>query len=351
MAISRTFCEILRSESPPTGRDLPPRSVWPMVGMTGVKGTTERIVDRIIGSGTVSAAARFPTRHRVRILAYHAVTDEETFAQQMLHLRTAYQPVSAALVVDAFRGIEQLPEDAVWVTFDDGSPSVVERALPYLLRYEIPSTLFVCPSVVDTDTPFWWQTVEQAWACQGCRPSDAEKNGNADSYTAALKTMPDLERRERVVRMAEDLMRLRGLRASAPQITNRQLEQYVSAGGTLGNHTWDHPCLDQCGDQAVTEQISQAHQEIEKKLGIRAELFAYPNGSHSPQVEVVLERLEYAIGLLFDHRIARVDQPPLRVSRLRVNDHTNLARYRAILSGAHPVLHHARARWTVRNPN
>jgi peptidoglycan/xylan/chitin deacetylase (PgdA/CDA1 family) len=97
----------------------------------------------------------------LRILAYHAIDDQERFDAQIVHIRSHYSPVSADQVLDSLEG-RPLPQRAVWVTFDDGHPSVVERGLPIIERWEIPITVFLCPAVIDTTTPLWWQAVELA---------------------------------------------------------------------------------------------------------------------------------------------------------------------------------------------
>jgi hypothetical protein len=51
------------------------------------------------------------------------------------------------------------------------------------------------------------------------------------------------------------------------------------------------------------------------------------------------------VAFLFDHRVnPATPGHPLRISRVRVNDHTSLDRFAVIVSGLHPALHHARGR-------
>lgn len=312
------------------------------------KERVERITDAAMGNRFVSAAVAYPTRHHLRVLAYHGVHDVATFEEQMAYLRAGYEPVSASQVLAAVGGGTALPPRSVWVTFDDASPTIAERALPILVRYGIPSTMFVCPGVIDTGTPYWWQTVEQAWAA-GVRPSVAGvEQPTLGSITSALKTIPDGERRAIVAEAAGSIAQVVGSPPTEGQITTEQIGRYLDVGGTLGNHTWDHPCLNMCPPDVARDQIARAHRELESRFGTPPNVFAYPNGDHAPAAEEALAALGYDIGLLFDHRIATPDEPPLRTSRLRVNDNTTLNRYRAILSGAHPTLLHARHALSMR---
>jgi peptidoglycan/xylan/chitin deacetylase (PgdA/CDA1 family) len=308
----------------------------------------ERITDAAMGNRFVSAAVAYPTRHQLRVLAYHGVHDVATFEEQMAYLRAAYEPVSAARVLAAVGGGTALPPRSVWVTFDDGSPTIVERALPVLVRYDIPSTMFVCPGVIGTETPYWWQTVEQAWAA-GVRPSVAGVDQpTLGSVTSALKTIPDVERRAIVAEAARSLARSVGSPPTEGQITSEQIGRYLDAGGTLGNHTWDHPCLNTCAPDEALDQVARAHRDLASRFGPPPNVFASPNGDYAAAAEEALAALGYDIGLLFDHRVATPDEPPLRTSRLRVNDNTTLNRYRSILSGAHPALLRARHALSIR---
>jgi hypothetical protein len=69
----------------------------------------------------------------------------------MEHLVRRYSPVSGSLVVAAVEGRDSLPRHAVWITFDDGYPDVLEHAEPVLAEFRIPATLFVVAGLVDTD--------------------------------------------------------------------------------------------------------------------------------------------------------------------------------------------------------
>jgi peptidoglycan/xylan/chitin deacetylase (PgdA/CDA1 family) len=103
-----------------------------------------------------------------------------------------------------------------------------------------------------------------------------------------------------------------------------------------------------CAPDEASDQVARAHRDLKSRFGTPPNVFAYPNGDHAPAAEEALAALGYDIGLLFDHRIATHDEPPLRTSRLRVNDDTTFNRFRAILSGAHPALLHARHALSMR---
>lgn len=299
------------------------------------------LADRALGSWPATALPRQATRQQLRILAYHSVLDVDAFRKQIAMLVTHYEPVSAAAVGAALQGLGRLPDYAVWVTFDDGDPSVVENALPVLHQHGISGTVFVCPGLVDTASPYWWDVVDIALALGESCELDGRLFSLGDSHalTSQLKVIQDDHRREVVAALADSIVERQGHPAERRQVTTSQLRDFVAAGGSVGNHTWDHPCLDMADKDVQRAQIVRANAWLAARFPDLPDMFAYPNGNHTSVAEEVLRELGYTIGLLFDHRLVRGRSAPLVLSRLRVNDYTTPARFAAILAGVHPALH------------
>ena len=123
-----------------------------------------------------------------------------------------------------------------------------------------------------------------------------------------------------------------------PVVASRQhLVTWLAHGMELGNHTWDHPCLDRCSDDEQRQQIRRADEWLDD-IGAfaRTRLFAYPNGDHTAVAEATIAELDYDIGLVFDHRIADPTSPAtrLRMSRLQIDDRASVHRLRGNVSGA-----------------
>jgi peptidoglycan/xylan/chitin deacetylase (PgdA/CDA1 family) len=286
-----------------------------------------KLADRLLGSPPVSATWR-RLRNGLRVLAYHGVPDPPAFERHLEHLSSCYRPVGAEEVIDAVWAGTALGPRAVWVTFDDGEPDVLDHGLDALRRHGVPATLFVCPGVVGTDEPLWWHTVDRAVAAGA-----AAAVGVDVAERARLTQRPDDERREIVSRLDAELHR-REIDNRSRQLSWDDLDRWVDAGNTVGNHTWDHPCLDQCATHVQRTQIEDADRALARYLE-RARTFAYPNGNWSADAEATLERLGYDVGVLFDHCLAAPATHPLRMSRLRVDSGVPIWRLRAIASGAH----------------
>jgi peptidoglycan/xylan/chitin deacetylase (PgdA/CDA1 family) len=290
----------------------------------GAGSRIELVFDRALGNRLICGIGGVVSSSSLRVLAYHEIRHVGGFAAQMEHVLERYRPVSSSQVVGWLRG-ERLPARSVWVTFDDADPSVVAEGLPVLERLGIPATMFVCPGVVDTDQPYWWQIVEQV----------------DPSQIGAMKSAPDDERRARTEEFADQLRKIHGFGPVRAQITSTQLREWVDSGRDVGNHTWDHPMLDRCSPEEQERQIRMAHEWLADHVGPQHLLFAYPNGNPDPVSASVLSDLGYELTALFDHRFAR-RSGGRTVSRLRTNADADLARFCAIASGIHPVVHRLR---------
>lgn len=273
-------------------------------------------------------------RDRLRVLAYHGIEDEARFREQMGYLVEHFQIVSTQDVL-AFLDGEILPSRAVWLTFDDGDPTVVDVGIPILDEIGADAALFVCPGLVDSVAPFWWQLVAAAHEV-GLLERDLSQ------IMHDLKTSPDDIRRSEIRRLAELLERV-GWRLEVAQLTRHQLLEWKESGRAIGNHTWDHPLLDQTPPDEQIRQIQKAHEWFRCTIGESPTLFAYPNGNWTVLAENALTRLGYRVGALFDHRLA-VGDTHLRLSRIRVNSDDSIRSFAARVSGVHPMISHIRSR-------
>lgn len=295
--------------------------------------------DRVLGADVVARTLSTASRGALRVLAYHRVPDAAAFRRQLELITTRYRPVSGAEVVTALDGGRALPRDAVWVTFDDGRADVIEAGMPELDRAGVPATMFICPGLVEAGSPFWMDLVTGSLDAVG--PVDLYGRTWTDrSLVVHLKTVPDAERRSVVASLAA-----RGPVTPGPAVlTLDHLAEWVAAGHEIGNHSWDHPCLDRCSPDEQREQVVRAHESLTRMLGRPPTLFAYPNGDWAEAAEQALVDCGYRVGLLFDHRLARRDGHPLRTSRLRLDTDAPVARARAILAGGHSATFHLRER-------
>lgn len=260
------------------------------------------------------------------------------FHEHIQFLSRAMQPVSLDVVVRAIQRGTQLPENAVLVTFDDGDRTVLEHAAPVMKALGVPGVVFVIAGLLDSDTPFWWDEVKALVESGGTCDAFPEHSSPSEAVTL-LKRISNVRRLE-----ALDSLRRTAARPAPrrEQLRRSELRELEAHGIAIGNHTLSHPCLNQCDAAHIGVELEASQEILTKALGHRPSALAYPNGDEDPRVRKAAEVCGFEAAFLFDHRKAIFPvNDSLRVSRLRVNSTTSMDRFKIILSGLHPAIHHA----------
>lgn len=252
------------------------------------------------------------------VLAYHGVDDPERFHRQ----------------VQALTSNGSTPH----LTFDDGERTVLEYAVPFLRKRRVSATIFVVAGLIDTDLPFWWNEVRDLVRYGG----RSEILVGIESPEAAVRHLKYVSDEQRI-RAIDDLRNTASRQADRyPHLTSEELRRMYEAGFEIGNHTLSHPCLDRCSTDKIRHELQESQRILTAVLGEPPKSIAYPNGNQDERVIGIARELGFERGFLFDHRLNRkLPADPLRISRLRVNSTTPMWKFRLIVSGIHPMIHHA----------
>ena len=106
-----------------------------------LQSATVQRASAILGHRSIGFVARRLTQRSLRIVAYHDVPDADAFRSQLVAFKRHYRMVDEATVVEAaVTGRPREPRSA-WITYDDGHPTVVERAQPVLDELGLPATV------------------------------------------------------------------------------------------------------------------------------------------------------------------------------------------------------------------
>ena len=188
----------------------------------------------------ISAVGRLDRRpaRGATLLTYHRVgggtsdeldTPGEALTAQLDLLADGHQVVSLDDALDRLDEGDDTP--AVVLTFDDGFADVFTEAWPLLRARQLPFTIYLTAGLVGG---------AMRW----------EGSAAASQGAAAL---------------------------TWPQLT----EMHGSGLCTVGNHTWDHAGPDAVDD----EQLDRCSNEIERRLGVRPQHFAWTWGVGVPELE------------------------------------------------------------------
>lgn len=296
----------------------------------------------VLGSAPVAGLWDFLTRDRLRVLAYHTVPNPEAFAAHLDHIADNYTPVTGRMVADSMNGGKKLPKGALWITFDDGDVSVVRNALPLLSAHRMPATAFVCGGWVGTSEVPWWQLFDAAFEA-GVIQLDDLGSMDRGHLLHTIKTTTD-EHRRSVMATWSQRLDASGTPATSEQWSVADLRAWINAGNEVGNHSWDHPCLDRCDADEQVRQITMAHARLTELLGAPPDLFAWPNGNTASAALDTVRQLEYRLVLGFDHRVCARRIDPWAISRVRIDSDVPVKRAWAIMSGAHSSVFHLSSR-------
>lgn len=190
---------------------------------------------------------------RALILMYHIVDTPrsaqeskycclpERFARQMAWIGRTHHPVGLDTLLAGLDDKEELPENAVAVTFDDGFTRTFEEALPILTRYRIPATMFMVADRIGGDND-WMQ--------------------------------------------ARGMPRRRLMDAG-------QIRDMHTAGITIGSHTLSHPRLPECTPEKMRTEIADSKARLEDMLSSPVTHFAYPYGLYDDTARRLVEQCGY----------------------------------------------------------
>jgi peptidoglycan/xylan/chitin deacetylase (PgdA/CDA1 family) len=214
------------------------------------------------------------------ILCYHrfgpTVADSMTtrtsvFEQQLARLKSeGYQFVTLDAVIDGLQGRGPLPDKAVALTIDDGHITVYSDLLPIIRRERLPVTLFIYPSAIS----------------------------NA-SYA----------------------------------MTWDQLRELKDTGlVAIQSHTYWHPNFkterkrldDAAYAKLVKVQLEKSRAALKQRLGVEADVLAWPFGIHDPELEAAAAAAGYRASLALGERRARDSDPPQALPRFLIADATGV---------------------------
>lgn len=215
----------------------------------------------------------------VPILCYHrlgpTVTDSMTvttdvFESQLRYLRdNGYTVIPLRALVDYRLGTAPPPPPrSVVITFDDGHRSVYEHALPLIRQYGIPVTLFIYPSAISNSHAPYAMSWEQLGELAATGLFDVQSH----TYWH-----PNFKREKKRLDAAEY-------------------------------------------DKVVATQLAKSRAVLEKRLGGKVDLLAWPFGIYDDDLLQRAQAAGYTAALTIDGRAARDQDHMLALPRFLVND-------------------------------
>jgi peptidoglycan/xylan/chitin deacetylase (PgdA/CDA1 family) len=230
-------------------------------------------------------ACMVPHRPRCTVLLYHSISNSkdffavspEVFEKQMKYIQKRQSLVSLRDVLNYVQGLP-FKRDSVAITFDDGYQDFVKIALPILKRLSIPATVFVLGKDEEVDR---------------------FELGNTEQL-----------------------------------LTVRDVEQLKNPLITIGSHGVSHRKLTRLPSFEVVQEVHNSKSHIKEMYGIDPVYFAYPKGSWSDEVAVIVENAGYKAAFSVIETAAMKNSPLYAVPRIQIDGSTTWTQFKAKLTPA-----------------
>ena len=262
-------------------------------------------------------------KHNLRVIAYHEIPNNDLFRDHLNYLQSNYSIISLNTLKEHLKGQKKLPPYPLLITFDDGYTSIFSNAVPELIRKKLPACIFIITSYVNSSEEFWWINSIEYYRKSGLPIKTAKKKN------LLLKQVTNKER----------LNFLKGIDTQfKKQISSTGFKQLESHNIVLGNHTHTHPILDKCTIEEVLQEITSSQNKFDLWDISGKNIFAYPNGNWTKEIEEVLKEKNIEIAFLFDHKINKQSLNPYRISRLSTNSAMPIEELKVKVSGLHSLI-------------
>ena len=260
------------------------------------------------------------SRPQLLIIMYHRILPEndernlyeepgmtvtpQTFTQNLELLSQYFDFITLADWIKYKQNRQPLPDLACAITFDDGWRDNYEFGYPILVKAQIPATIFVVSSMINSQKQFWPERLAriiQAITKQ-CpdRWDDSElvwlrKNGGEFSYSKTtptreqlshiishVKQFPDQEIHQQLDQI-EKCLNLHIQTDQPPLLSWENLKEMTGSGLIdVGSHTCNHIRLNNMTSHDIIQhEIVSSKNEIEENTGLRVRTFCFPNGDYS----------------------------------------------------------------------
>ncbi len=247
----------------------------------------------------------FVTRRKSRnlqILTYHRVNNErdpffpalpvEVFESQMRHLARWYHVCALDEALELIQR-DDLPDNAIAITFDDGYKDNYLHAFPVVRSLNLPMTIFLATDAIGTGVTLWHDRVFSAFRdTKRFRMEGFEREVEGLSLgrlperlfamgkvLAALRQLNEGERNRRIHALC-------GILEVNERVTDNELmlswddvRAMQRDRVSIGSHTASHPILSRLSREETEQQVERSCGTIQLHLGERPSLFAYPNGT------------------------------------------------------------------------
>ena len=241
-------------------------------------------------------------RKKATIIVYHSI--EPNIAD--IHFRTLKSKYNVISLGDYVRAkkigtLDNLPPKSLVITFDDGYGSNY-KLKPLFAKHQIPSTIFLCSAIVNTNRHFWFE----------------HKIG--DNNLQFLKSLPNEKRLKVLMEYGFEEKKEFKERQALSKNEIMEMTNIVD----FQSHTMFHPILTRCSDARVYREISESKEDLEHNFRLKIYALAYPNGDYSDREIAIAKEAGYECGLTLDIGFNSQNTDLFRLKRIPMRDESDI---------------------------
>lgn len=279
--------------------------------------------------------------------------EPDGFKRQLDYLSENYNIVSTEQVINAAKHSSPLPNDACWLTFDDGYKDHFKYVMPELLKRNLYGAFFPPRVAIEDDQVLDVNLIHHILSCaddlqqlvsslnahcidQGISESNvkayydeyAVPNRFDNANTIYLKRMlqhvlPEQLRSSIAEKMFQEFVGLSVAEFSSElYMSVNEVRELVNNGMYVGSHGSMHYWLDKISPEEQEKDIKQSLNFLEN-VGVPTNdrVMCYPYGAYNDATLSLLEKYDAAIGITTEVRVANLKADnPFELPRLDTND-------------------------------
>lgn len=233
-------------------------------------------------------------------------------------------------------------EKSILLTFDDGSRTIYDNALPILRKKKIPFVLFFTSGpTINKENNFWWEKLDYCITnFEGqfelnigeTKISRLIKNYNSKValYRCLVNLLRDLtvEKREFEIKKIAEYTNVNLSSMCRTVLSINELKELYNSGlCSVQGHTVTHRSLSTCNIKDIQWELSQNKEDILDIFGYSPVAFSFPGGVIAEEAYRICSNLGYKYIFTTSNNINILNKNTRKVFDVEVFDRTSIGTY------------------------
>ena len=237
---------------------------------------------------------------------------KDVFEKQLMYFSDNYKSILLRDYITNSK-LHKSNDNYVSLTFDDGYKDILTISRPYLDKYKIKSTIFICGHILESDNNFWWDVLIHSFAHTKYPTLDLSeyelglssniisldnenKRTNLIELVKKLWEIKDINKINEIALFVQT--QLTGSGNTVDKLDEEDIITLHKSGYEIAAHTMTHPNLKLLSSKEQIKEISNSKSILEEIIQDKVYGFAYPAGFSNEHTEAIVEScgFEYAAG-------------------------------------------------------